>query len=77
MRKSDPFPNPAPGPKWKAEKGINRMPKLNGAVAAVMACLIDHADDELTGIAWPSEPTIAKWVARCGPSSGRSRRLSS
>jgi hypothetical protein len=57
-------PNPIEsGTKWKAALGIFRMPMLNGPAAAVAACLIDYADEE-TGIAWCSEPTIARWTGR-------------
>jgi hypothetical protein len=56
-------PNPIqPGTKWKAQLGILRMPKLTLGVASLTACLIEYADEE-TGIAWPSEETIAEWSA--------------
>jgi hypothetical protein len=56
-------PNPIePGTKWKAQLGILRIPGLTLGVASLMACLIEYADEE-TGIAWPSEETIAEWSA--------------
>jgi hypothetical protein len=53
--------NPISEPKWKLTLGLNRMPIVHG-VSRLLACLIEYAD-EATGIAWPSETTIAKWAA--------------
>ena len=56
-------PNPIEfGTKWKAQLGILRLPGLSVGVASLVACLIEYADEE-TGIAWPSEATIAEWSA--------------
>jgi hypothetical protein len=55
--------NPAPGPKWVAEKGLVRMPHLNATEMAVMACLIDYAHEE-HGFAFPSRRTIQIWTGR-------------
>jgi hypothetical protein len=55
--------NPAPGPKWQAEKGILRMRNLNATEMAVMACLIDLAHEE-HGFAFPLRQTIQAWTGR-------------
>ena len=56
-------PNPIEyGTKFKAAQGVLRLPGLSLGVASLMACLIEYADEE-TGIAWPSETTIAAWSA--------------
>ena len=56
-------PNPAPGPKYQAKAGINRIPKLCGGVQSLMACLIDHTHEEW-GFAFPSRKRIQVWTGR-------------
>jgi hypothetical protein len=62
-RQAKPLPNnPPPGPKWKAEAGLNRM-NLNGVEHDVMCCLIDLANSK-TGLCYPSEEYVAGWTNR-------------
>ena len=59
-------PCPTPDAKWKALLGVCAMPKWNGAMKGVMACLIECAN-YYTGKCCPSEAWMAQRL-QCDPS---------
>jgi hypothetical protein len=59
-------PNPAPGPKWKALRGIPRIPNLCGATQSLLECVVELAHDHW-GFAFPSREHIQLWTGRSLP----------